>query len=236
MKRLGILTALIPEAACLVRKPVTDQIIHTPDGIILYVCGMGMKGAGQGIDRLLENGADALMSVGTAGALDRSLNPGDVLIPEHIIHSDSPRIALDTRWRASATGILTKKAIPVHGGELLHVDEVIRSTEEKRDLHTQTGAAAADMESYIVADAANRQGIPALVVRVIVDSAATKIPDAVLSNSDAYGRPRIMGLANSLFFRPRQIIPLWRLARCFRTAAGRLQQLGRELPRLGPPE
>ncbi len=235
MKRLGILTALIPEAVCLVEKPVTDRVIQLPDGMMLYVCGIGPERGRQGVARLLENGADALMSVGTAGALDAPLNPGDILIPEHILHRDSPRIALDTRWRSSAAGILTEKAMPVHGGDLLHADEVIRSVEEKRYLHAHTGAAAVDMESHAVAEAADRQGIPGLVVRVIVDTADTTIPDAVLSNSDAYGRPRVLGLASALFIRPRQIIPLWRLARCFRTASGRLRQLGGELHRLGPP-
>jgi len=236
LKRLGILTALIPEAACLAKNPVTDRSIELADGILLCVCSMGPERSRKGVARLLEDGAEALMSVGTAGALDPSLSPGDVLIPGHIIHCDSPRIAFDTRWHASATGILNEKAFPVQGGELLHAEAIIRSTREKRDLHTQTGAAAADMESYVVADAANRQGIPGLVIRVIVDSADTKIPDAVLNNSDAYGRPRLIGLANSLFLRPRQIIQLWHLARCFRTASERLQQLGRELHRLSPPE
>lgn len=203
---------------------------------MLYVCGMGMERARQGVDRLLEDGAEALMSVGTAGALNPSLNPGDVLIPEHIIHSDSRRIAVDTRWRAFAAEKLAGSAVPVQDGYLLHVDEIIRSTKEKRDLQTHTGAAAVDMESVAAVAEANRRGIPGLVIRVIVDSADTVIPPAVPGNSDAYGRPRIMGLANSLFLRPRQIIPLLRLARCFHTAAGRLHQLGKELPRLGPPE
>lgn len=236
MKRLGILTALIPEAVCLAEKPMTDQVIQLSDGIMLYVCGMGAERARQGVARLLEDGADALMSVGTAGGLDTVLNPGDVLLPEHILQSDGRRMAVHGRWRNAAVTALTGAGVPVHGGDLLQVNEVIRNAEEKRKSHAQTGAVAVDMESFAVAEEADRYDIPALVIRVIVDTADTVVPDAVLNNSDVYGRPRIMGLAGSLFLRPRQIMQLLHLARCFRTAAGRLQQVGKELHRLVPPD
>lgn len=203
---------------------------------MLYVCGIGPERARQGVARLLENGADALVSVGTAGALDAALNPGDVLIPEHIIYPDGQRFAPDARWRASAAEALAGPAFPIHSGALLHADEVIRTAGEKRALYTQTGAVAVDMESGALVEEVSRRGIPGLVIRVIVDSADTVIPAVVLKSSDAYGRPRTMGLAGALFLRPQQILPLLHLARCFRRAAGRLQQVGKELHRLGPPD
>lgn len=235
MKQLGILTALIPEAACLVRQPATERVIPVTDGIMLYVCGIGPQRARQGVARLLDHGADALLSLGTAGGLDPALDPGDVVIPETVLHEDNGRITLDTRWHAHVEKALAERAIPFQAGTLLHTDDVIRSARDKRQRHHRSGAAAVDMESRVVAEEAQRHGIPALVVRVIVDTAETAIPEAVLRNSDAWGRPRILSLAGALFLRPQQIPSLLRLARCHSRAVDRLRQLGRELHCMTPP-
>lgn len=228
MARIGILTALFPEAACLIRQPGLQTLIRLSDELSLFVSGTGAARARQGAEYLLANGAEYLLSLGMAGALAVEVNAGDVIVPDRVILDRDSYRETDDAWRTAVIRGLSARGVPVHGGGLLHTAEVIRNSEEKRALNQSTGAIATDMESASVLEAAAAAGTPSLVVRVIVDPADLSIPDFVLTHSDPYGRARIGGILWSLLQRPGQLPRLLRLARGYRAATGRLRQLGRD--------
>lgn len=235
MAHLGILTALIPEAACLLGKPGINTPIRLSANATLYVCGLGEARARQGAERLLAEGAEALICLGTAGALDSDIAAGDVIVPDRILYGDSRRNETHNEWRAAVVHALSAQGLPVHVGSLLHADKVVRHAREKQALHRATGAIAVDMESSAMVELANSRGIPSLVVRVVVDGAGLTIPEWVLTHSDAYGRVRPGGLLLALLGRPARLPRLVELAGAYRTASRRLRRLGENLEALAPP-
>ena len=136
-----------------------------------------------------------VISFGVAGGLDPSLKTGDVVVATEVM-------AGDTRWLAGLS--LTEDQIAsialgrrrVVRGLLAGVEEVVAASSCKAALHSETGAAAVDMESHIAAAYAAEAGIPFAALRVISDPAHRALPvvarKAIKPNGDL-DLLRIMG-------------------------------------------
>ena len=136
-----------------------------------------------------------VISFGVAGGLDPSLKTGDVVVATEVM-------AGDTRWLAGLS--LTEAQIAsialgrrrVVRGLLAGVEEVVAASACKAALHSETGAAAVDMESHIAAAYAAEAGIPFAALRVISDPAHRALPvvarKAIKPNGDLDLR-QIMG-------------------------------------------
>lgn len=222
MTLLGVVAALPEEAACLgVRKPRPGACARLGPALI-QVCGMGEEAARRAAGELVELGAEALVSWGTAGALDARLRSGDLLLPERIQTGGGTRFIADRAWRERLAAQLRAR-LPVHGGELVHAAGVVDSAAAKRALLGRTGAAATDMESAAVAAIAAEQCLPLLVVRSIADTADSAVPSAALSAVDGFGRVRPAPLLLGLCARPQEIRQLIALNRAFRSALATLR-------------
>jgi adenosylhomocysteine nucleosidase len=116
-----------------------------------------------------------VISFGVAGGLDPSLKSGDIVVATEVM-------AGDTRWLAGLS--LTEAQIAsialgrrrVVRGLLAGVEEVVAASACKAALHSETGAAAVDMESHIAAAYAAEAGIPFAALRVISDPAHRALP------------------------------------------------------------
>jgi adenosylhomocysteine nucleosidase len=86
-------------------------------------------------------------------------------------------------------------------------------------LFRETGAAAVDMESLAVAQAAQARQLPFIAVRVIVDNAADDLPHAVTAAADAAGQLQLWPLLIALARSPSDLAPLVRLAWRYRAAS-----------------
>ena len=88
----------------------------------------------------------------------------------------------------------------VRGG-LAGVEQVIAATACKAALHSETGAAAVDMESHIAAAYAAEAGLPFAAVRVISDPASRALPalamNAIKPNGDIDLRKVMRGIARN---------------------------------------
>jgi adenosylhomocysteine nucleosidase len=87
-----------------------------------------------------------VISFGVAGGLDPSLKSGDVVVATEVLSGDTrflAGLALNEEMIASAA---LKRRRVVRGG-LAGVEQVIAATACKAALHSETGAAAVDMES-----------------------------------------------------------------------------------------
>jgi adenosylhomocysteine nucleosidase len=169
-------------------------------------------------DRLIAQGAEALLSFGIAGALAPDLVPGSLLLPRAVIAEDGSRLAVDAARRARAAAVLTASGLRAASGDVLGAHEAAESPARKDALHAATGAIAIDLESHLVARAASRAGTPFLVLRAIADPASRALPEAALIGLDADGKPALGRVLMSVMRSPRQIPALLRLAGDTRSA------------------
>jgi adenosylhomocysteine nucleosidase len=106
-----------------------------------------------------------LISAGFAGALEKDLRIGDLLIAENF---SSPAFLRSPHLDLADDGIFL--------GKLLTASGVIASNAEREQLAKETGAVAADMETEFIADACAEIELPILSLRAISDTPAEPFP------------------------------------------------------------
>ena len=106
---------------------------------------------------------------------------------------------------------------------------VVVTTAEKHALFERTGAAAIDLESAAVAEAAARHALPFAVLRAICDPAARSLPGAALVALDPDGKIRIGAVLREVVKHPKELAALMVLgtdaARARRALAHRVKQI-----------
>lgn len=160
--------------------------IGVPEPLV-ETSGIGAEGAKAAARRLLDRGATALVSWGSAGGLDPKIRSGTVVLPHAVIDTAGSRSSVDLEWRDRLLAKIANR-VEVSTSELLDVARPITSAEEKRELHHRTGAGAVDMESAAVAAVAKQSGISFIAVRAVVDAATVAIPKAAPEMFDEWGR------------------------------------------------
>ncbi len=72
----GVIAALLAEARCLSARPIKpNNLTELEHGVLLWQCGVGAERAQQAARSLLDAGATALLSWGTAGGWIRPCVP-----------------------------------------------------------------------------------------------------------------------------------------------------------------
>jgi adenosylhomocysteine nucleosidase len=230
---VGVVAALASEARALGPSmprgglvPLSELAV-LGDGALLAVSGIGRAAARAAAIALVEAGSSALMTFGLAGALDPALEPGSVVVPREVLAADGTRYQADASWRSRVAAVLGAVGVLTESS-LLTADRAIESPADKAAAFQSTGAIAVDMESAAVAQIAAQHNLPFIAVRVIVDTAADKLPRAVVAASRA-GRVKFGRLIAGLVVAPGQIVPLIRLARRYRVAMRSLLVVGSRL-------
>ena len=155
-----------------------DVWIGTWEGvsIVLVRTGIGKDCALIAMKEVLKRTVPALvLSVGYAGALDLSLNVGDLVVADKILEID-----LGTNFSKSYPvnppkldlfkELVSQKEIRIYKGSLLTVNQVISDSSTKKELGEGHKALAVDMEtSSLIAHSIEKQ-IPFASIRVISDS------------------------------------------------------------------
>jgi adenosylhomocysteine nucleosidase len=167
LKRLGLITGMVDEAACLEGIPADVR----PD---VRCSGARSANAFSHANELIARGCDGLISFGMAGGLAENLVPGDIVIASRAVSE------IDT-WEADAAwaDTLSETLENVHRGDVWGSDVAVTSPDQKTRLATQSGAIIVDMESHAVARAAAQAGVKFIVVRVVADSHSRAIPSWV---------------------------------------------------------
>ncbi len=161
-----------------------------------------------------------------AGGLDPALAAGTIFLPDEVISSAGATIATARDWRERLASALATRR-PVTRGRLLTSRTAVGSPAEKAALFRATGAVAVDMESLAIAEVASTHRLPFIAVRVIVDSAADALPQAVTAAADNEGHLQIWRLMGALARTPADLAPLLRLARRYRAANRSLAAVAR---------
>ena len=213
MHKLGLITGMAFEAAILRRAAPR---LAKNENLIILCNGMGREGAATAAREALRQGATALMSFGIAGALDPALTAGTAVIASDI-RDGTHALPGDPQWAGrlqEGLGAGPLRAV------LAHTPGVLATAAAKAELFRATGAAAADMESYGIAEVAAGAGVPFAALRVIADGAQDSIPAFALRAIAADGRVDIKASLWGALTHPGQIPALIQLGR--RTArAGR---------------
>jgi nucleoside phosphorylase len=117
-------------------------------------------------------------------------------------------------------------------GAMLSVTTPIKTPQDKYIAYETTQAIGVDVESFIVAQIAQKNKLPCLIVRAVLDTAAQSLPEAAMSGVDADGQTQIWPVIKSLIKRPQDLPALMNLAR----DSGRAQDTLKAAIKKGAPE
>jgi adenosylhomocysteine nucleosidase len=185
-------------------------------------------------ERLLSEGAAALVSFGFAGGLAPGLQPGDLLLPQTVFSAGLASWSVDPVWRERVHARLARGGFEPKAGALAGSERIVATASDKRALFAAVGALAVDMESHAVAAAAAEAKIPFLVLRAVADPADQVIPQVAREALRPDGRIRVRATFGGLFREPGELIALLRLARQSALALASLRRGVRLAgPRLG---
>jgi len=190
------------------------------DGARMAVSGIGPERAAAAAQKLLEAGADRLLSWGVAGGLAPPLGAGDLVVPERIVTPRGDRPVDATQAAAVAAALSDDE--PIHREPLYSTDELVRTAARCQQLVQQTGAVAVDMEAGAVAASAAAAGVPFVAVKAICDPADFDMPPAAQDWMTPAGRLRPTRLLLAMARRPTMRHDLQRLRRDFTVARRRL--------------
>ena len=229
MNRIGVVAALPAEARCLTRQFQSAGTISTPSAAVMVgVSGIGPTAAVATAQELLDQGCDGLISWGCAAGLSADARAGTIYLPVTIIERASGQsIAVDTTWHKHLTAALDDAGVTYQTGPLISVDRPLTNSNSKQQLHHDTGAATADMESAAIAALAAEHQLPYLCIRAVADDQSSALPPAILATLDAHGRPRLAALLRALLGQPGLVIAMLSLAVAFGRARRSLAQISR---------
>ena len=132
-------------------------VIHT---------GVGRKICRERLEILLRReNFESLISAGFAGALERDLRVGHLLVAENFSSPEflgSPKLDL-----AGETTFL---------GKLLTVPRMVETVADRENLNRKYGAAAVDMETEVIAELCAAHSLPMLSIRAVSDTIAEPFP------------------------------------------------------------
>jgi hypothetical protein len=171
---------------------------------------------------LVESGVPALVSFGLAGGLDLRHAPGTLVLADAVVLPNGEIVATDPVWRERVrmklARLLTPVVAPIAGS-----DDLVEEPAAKAALRRVTDAAAVDMESHVVAQAARRSGLALLVLRAIADTASDPLPPAVRRGFAKHDGLMLSAVLASLVVAPSQVPDLVRLARNARAGLATLR-------------
>jgi hypothetical protein len=148
------------------------------------------------------------------------MRAGDLLVPSRIVafgRDYLPDLALCARLGG------------VTPGGLLHSEVPVTSAAEKQALHASSLCVALDMESGVVAQAAQQAGLPFAALRAICDPASRDLPAAATAALKPDGSIAVSPMLASLLRGPMQIPALLALAR---DASAARRALVRRIPQI----
>ena len=223
-RSIGLVVAMSAEARALTgRVQPLEQVVKIAESVYLHVGGVGGRAAERSCAALVEAGAGALVSVGCAAGLAPECRPGAVVVPAKVRSAQRELFAVDVEWRTALLAALESRFRPFLG-DIVSVERVIGST-EKHVLRETAGTVAADMESVAVAREARRFDLPMIAIRAVSDGVDDDIPEALLVAVDAFGRPRLRSILDSVIERPGDAASFLRLRKGLKKACNTLSQV-----------
>lgn len=125
-----------------------------------------------------------IVTTGYSGGASPAVKGGDLVVAARLMAPDEagdasshPPIAADAALVDASLGWLEEEFVRAHRGTIVSVPHAMPGPRQKAQFAAQFQAAAVDMESYWVAQAAGEAGTPALAVRAASDTSTDTLPD-----------------------------------------------------------
>lgn len=174
---------------------------------VFVICRDTESGVAASIGHAVKRGGRSIISFGVAGGLAPHLRPGNWVVASSIIDTSQIR-PTDRVWSEKILEMIPgAEHMPIAG-----VNSAIADPEAKRRMHVETGAAAVDMESHLVARLAATHGLSFAAVRVVIDPAHRVVPVAALAGMRPDGGTNIAAVLRELIAGPSQLSGLLRVA------------------------
>ena len=188
---------------------------------VLLETGEGVQNAKCQLEAWLEqNEARAVLSIGFAGGLSSSLQPGDVVIAGEVRNSDSKP---DQTLLSAAQEL--RLGFPVSMGVAVTSDEIVWKAEAKGELGhslSENKIGFVDMESTAIAEVCAHRRIPFLIVRSITDLVDEDLPLDFNRYRDQDGRVNSKRVMTAALSKPLMIRGLLELRARSKLCADRL--------------
>lgn len=204
MSPVGIITGTRHEADCLVADAVTQDFI-------VKCSGANSAQARILAEALVADGCSALISFGLAGGLDPALRAGTLILAGEVVTENDQKWLAESDLVQNLSDRVEQKKATI--ATVVGVDHVVTTVEAKLAMLKKTGAVCVDMESHAVASAAEKAGVPWLVIRAIADEADMTLPPVIDGVIDQNGDVKTGSLISGLLKRPGNIADLIRLGR-----------------------
>jgi adenosylhomocysteine nucleosidase len=153
------------------RSPKTRNAIRTIRGTVrdreveVLHTGVGETICRERLAKFLhDQPVEFLISAGFAGGINNELRVNDLLVAENFSTFDLKQL------RSALSGF------SVRSGHLLTLRTPVHSREDRQRIARESGAAAVDMETEIIAEACAAREIPLLSLRVITDTPGEPFP------------------------------------------------------------
>ncbi len=215
---LGIVAAMHAEMRTITHQRLNiGSVTQHSDTILLALSGIGPECAHAAGRLLLKQGATALLSWGTAAALDSRLVPGSLVLPKTVMAADGTVFTVTPEWHECLYRQLSG-SFEIHSGTLVESPRVLSVTNDKRALFDHSSAIATDMESAALAAVAHEAGAPFMVIRAIADSADMAVPQRLITIMQDTRPRRQLRLLTAVILHPREWPAIVRLAWSFQAA------------------
>jgi len=224
----ALLEAIIPELYCASGLAAEGKIAQAAG--IPVVVGGGHRERTTALVDAMALRAKCLVSFGVAGGLAPGLRAGSLVLSGDVISEDQ-RWCVERSFRERIGGLA--REIGAVEGPVLGAASVLATPVEKARAWRKTGALVVDLESAVVARAADAAGIPFIVLRAVADPATRKLPPAALIPLSARGTPELRRILAAILRRPQQIPGLIGVARETRRALAALAGSARALGAFG---
>ncbi|HUK92079.1 MAG TPA: hypothetical protein VLZ81_16890, partial [Blastocatellia bacterium] len=150
-------------------------------GATVSAAAMDSSGGSSGLalrvnSKVAPSGNDVVLIIGLAGSLTHSIGEGDLTLYRSALTPTGECCALSEKLNERITARLLGAGIAHNLVTGVSQARIAATLREKRDL-AATGAGVVDMESYELASASVRAGLPVAVVRVISDNVDKPMPD-----------------------------------------------------------
>ena len=180
-----------------IRGTIEDRAVE------VFHTGVGEKVCRQRVAEFLQDQQfDLLISSGFAGALNDTLQIGDLLLAKNFSTVELTKVGSSF------------SRLPIHEADLLTVRALIDSNDKRNKIARTSGAAAVDMETEFIARACAEHGIPLLSLRVITDTPSEPFPAPpnVLFDIEQQ-QTRFLTVATFFIARPNRVPQLIQFAR-----------------------
>lgn len=228
----GFVVALPEEITTLTSKKIDKgRCSFIAENLLVANSGAGPINARAAAESLVAQGATKLVSWGCAAALSSPFKPGDLILANKLMDAEGSgdaNFCVSTAWHSYTKNRLAE-FVAVHSGLLAESANIVSSSKDKKQLHSNTGAIALDMETIAIAKVAKQHNLPFLAIRAIADPVNMDLPHAINHSLNVLGDIVLGKLLLFLFLHPAELPGLIKLGFHFNAAKKTLKSVAKHL-------